>query len=181
MIFDLDTIDLNIFLLQHKAIGVGNNFKNLDRPLPVTTFKSFSPQGNVCVCILQNNFLYYKTPITFTNGICFSTVAISLNWPDPYQEPCNMVWSRLTCVPANWIWSLYIWLIINDAACGFVFYENYGICHYNLQKFNQFCTCLYAIINGFKYLTFIQLLNFFFYTYMPLMFLMFLKHYTIDA
>ena len=74
MILDLDTIDLNIFLLQHKAIGVGNNFKNLDRPLPVTTFKSISPQGNVCVCILKNNFLYYKTPITFTNGICFSTV-----------------------------------------------------------------------------------------------------------
>ena len=27
-------IDLNIFLLQHKAIGIGHKFHNLDRPLP---------------------------------------------------------------------------------------------------------------------------------------------------
>ena len=26
--------DLNICLLQHKAIGIGRKFKNLDRPLP---------------------------------------------------------------------------------------------------------------------------------------------------
>lgn len=50
---NVNKFDLNIFVLQHKAIGVGNNFKNLDRPLPVTTFKSISPQGNVCVCILK--------------------------------------------------------------------------------------------------------------------------------
>ena len=34
MILDLDTIDLNIFLLQHKAIGVGNNFQKLRSPSP---------------------------------------------------------------------------------------------------------------------------------------------------
>ena len=28
--------DLNIFLLQHKAIGIGHKFNNLDRPLPYT-------------------------------------------------------------------------------------------------------------------------------------------------
>ena len=27
--------DLNIFLLQHKAIGIGHKFNNLDRPLPI--------------------------------------------------------------------------------------------------------------------------------------------------
>ena len=30
--------DLNIFLLQHIAIGIGHKFNNLDRPLP-TVFK----------------------------------------------------------------------------------------------------------------------------------------------
>ena len=29
-----DWFDLNIFLLQHKAIGIGHKFKNLDCPLP---------------------------------------------------------------------------------------------------------------------------------------------------
>ena len=28
--------DLNICLLQHKAIGIGRKFKNLDRPLPLS-------------------------------------------------------------------------------------------------------------------------------------------------
>ena len=28
------SIDLNIFLLQYKATGIGHNFKNLDGPLP---------------------------------------------------------------------------------------------------------------------------------------------------
>ena len=30
---NVNKFDLNIFVLQHKAIGVGNKFKTLDRPL----------------------------------------------------------------------------------------------------------------------------------------------------
>ena len=33
--------DLNIFLLQHKAIGIGHKFNNLDRPLPLFWLISF--------------------------------------------------------------------------------------------------------------------------------------------
>ena len=42
--------DLNIFLLQHKAIGIGHKFNNLDRPLPKIMIQSL-PFHIVYICL----------------------------------------------------------------------------------------------------------------------------------